>query len=968
MRVEPAPSPSTLSSRQPCFRSRSKTDPTARDDSSGHHHHHAAAGHSASRRSVDFAARHRASNSLSFTAASPLSSESFSNPALAGFSPRKVAAFKSAARSHAHSASTSTTATPSSNHHSSSSIPKLLLQTPRTTRDLDLQSPSSAFFNSPSAASSTVSPSESLYPPSTVDSAPRAPPPPPPQPPQLQQQPSYQKRAPASRSSLGIETSTGPPPALSTQQRSLTQERHALSSRDYANSRPRSFGPARKSDLSYVTAASADQKRSSLPTRSVYAAPRLALKDRPTSTLVSRRSESVADDEAEDEDGDAEEDDDDDQDEDEDLTARLDGNADVSSKGSDDSRQPGEDVFLNIARSASTRRGSAARIDRQRTSKIGSDFSRTRTNDELASPSRHVYESEDMSPLSGPYPGVDRSPAMDRSKYAPRPTVGLPRSRFSRTSSEISADPHARYSSERRGSAQDSVPLRAARPSHLSTTGRTHRALSNSDGPDRPKYDGTESTLSTTAPSTVWDELDDLKSRIRKLELTGKLPASSAAAMSSVSMERPRTATTMVTTISSSPKHGRKTSASPNAAAGSSVGDTAGAVDMQIQSLLRAALAKAKATLSPVVYGTLEATANDALTLASAFNPPPPPQQQQQQMGSGMSGAGGDRQAKRKIDSMCRSLTELCIALADERLARNRPSSRDAASGLLPQGNGVVDTGLGASTSSYRRSTSHEPTEDASRALAGSRLDGRRSSMLNLSTTSTSTVRGAPSEVDPQATVKLVPSSTSTNSRIARSSTTNNISNAGRSPYYPRRHETDVDDGNLAFPAKPALLARPLSRVFTDVPDSSSPPSSSSRPRSSLLRTRPSREFASPADVPSPSTNSTRTNTAAAAAAAGGTPSSGIPLRRSYLSAGTTTTTSSHIPPATALRLDVQPGYRRYGGSVITSSQQQETGSSPLAGGAGGGLRTASHYSSMQQLRPRTGSFGRRLSLRRAGE
>ncbi|KAI2207130.1 hypothetical protein LOZ17_006848, partial [Ophidiomyces ophidiicola] len=140
MRVEPAPSPSTLSSRQPCFRSRSKTDPTARDDSSGHHQgHHHAAGHSASRRSVDFAARHRASNSLSFTAASPLSSESFSNPALAGFSPRKVAAFKSAARSHAHSAST---ATPSSNHHSASSIPKLLLQTPRTTRDLDLQSPS----------------------------------------------------------------------------------------------------------------------------------------------------------------------------------------------------------------------------------------------------------------------------------------------------------------------------------------------------------------------------------------------------------------------------------------------------------------------------------------------------------------------------------------------------------------------------------------------------------------------------------------------------------------------------------------------------------------------------------------------------------------------------------------------------------------------------------------------------------
>jgi hypothetical protein len=40
-----------------------------------------------------------------------------------------------------------------------------------------------------------------------------------------------------------------------------------------------------------------------------------------------------------------------------------------------------------------------------------------------------------------------------------------------------------------------------------------------------------DSVDSQTAPSTVWDELDDLKSRIKKLELTGKIPPTSSAAL-----------------------------------------------------------------------------------------------------------------------------------------------------------------------------------------------------------------------------------------------------------------------------------------------------------------------------------------------------------------------------------------------------------------------------------------------------
>ncbi|KAJ0292443.1 hypothetical protein CBS470a_002748 [Colletotrichum nupharicola] len=60
--------------------------------------------------------------------------------------------------------------------------------------------------------------------------------------------------------------------------------------------------------------------------------------------------------------------------------------------------------------------------------------------------------------------------------------------------------------------------------------------------------EGTEltTTASTTEPSTVWDELDDLKSRIHRLEMTGKLPKISGAVMSRTSDERPPTATNTV--------------------------------------------------------------------------------------------------------------------------------------------------------------------------------------------------------------------------------------------------------------------------------------------------------------------------------------------------------------------------------------------------------------------------------------
>lgn len=173
--------------------------------------------------------------------------------------------------------------------------------------------------------------------------------------------------------------------------------------------------------------------------------------------------------------------------------------------------------------------------------------------------------------------------------------------------------------------------------------------------------EGTDSSTSTADPSTVWDELDDLKSRIHRLELTGKKPPSGAGNSRS-SEERPPTATTNATTMSASPKRG---------SGGTTVnhGETASnASSRETQPILLSALLKTKGLISAEVFNAIESAANDALALTSmigAAGQPGP-------ISSGASVVGGygsgvtDRQLRRKADSICRSLTELCIALTDE--------------------------------------------------------------------------------------------------------------------------------------------------------------------------------------------------------------------------------------------------------------------------------------------------------------
>lgn len=298
-------------------------------------------------------------------------------------------------------------------------------------------------------------------------------------------------------------------------------------------------------------------------------------------------------------------------------------------------------------------------IDRRRGSDLGST---------LGSQSEH--------PLSSTYRPSARDKAStvfdgSRGRYYPSTTQSNPTTPRAFRGRETSPESQVSQGARRPSITDPALPSRAGsyRQSNLSyASPRTYnssplvsRTSDIQEGPEvLPRAtDGTESTVSTTAASTVWDELEDLKSRIHRLELTGKLPATSGAAMSRASNDRPPTATTTVTTVSSSPKRVRNNSISPTESALPTAGDA--------HPLLSSALAKSKPLLSPEVYQTLEAAAADALAITSMMGTsgqPGPISSSQSTVGT-PTGAVSDRQVRRKADSLCRSLTELCLALSE---------------------------------------------------------------------------------------------------------------------------------------------------------------------------------------------------------------------------------------------------------------------------------------------------------------
>ncbi|KAJ4420590.1 hypothetical protein N0V82_004258 [Gnomoniopsis sp. IMI 355080] len=271
--------------------------------------------------------------------------------------------------------------------------------------------------------------------------------------------------------------------------------------------------------------------------------------------------------------------------------------------------------------------------------------------------------------------GPSRVPSLKPSPITPRTQSVLDNSAdrnsiFARRPSTRTGEGHSRTSSIKQPSGL-SKSFNSA--SLVSKSGISHQT------PNSQYVEASESSNSTAAPSTVWDELDELKSRIHRLELTGKMPKTSSAAISRTPEDRPPTAGTGATTLSGSPKRAQ-----------TEVVSMASSQQKETQSNLRSILSKTKPFVSSDVYDAIEAAANDALSLSqlmgTAGQPGP--------ISSGAStiGVGGpstvtDRQLRKKADSICRSLTELCIALKEE------DPERKPASASRPQTRGTSRSG-----------------------------------------------------------------------------------------------------------------------------------------------------------------------------------------------------------------------------------------------------------------------------------
>lgn len=355
-------------------------------------------------------------------------------------------------------------------------------------------------------------------------------------------------------------------------------------------------------------------------------------------------------------------DDDDDEYGEKDRTIR--GLEDLQNHGAQQPKATNEDVFLKLARADSGATRAADRLERRR-----ARLSQNRNSVPIvtqSSPVQPVHDFNSSPPqvdedvwrrarhrMSSP-PGDFRSHRMsqaedrERNSVTPRPFDLRPVSVLRRDNSHG----HTRSYSV----AESNRPNLSAL-----TRGLTASPHIDEKDPDRdftgsiagggsgPRSSGSVSTASTTAASSVWDELDDLKSRIRRLEVTGRIPASGGGNASNSSGDRPRTATTTITTVSSSPRN----NANGISPMGSSFTPTTTS-----HPLLHNALAKTKAVLPADVYKHLELAAKDALDMANTVGAP----------GSGApSVAGVDRNVRRKADGVCRSLTELCLALSENR-------------------------------------------------------------------------------------------------------------------------------------------------------------------------------------------------------------------------------------------------------------------------------------------------------------
>lgn len=613
----------------------------------------------------------------------------------------------------------------------------------------------------------------------------------------LQRSPSY-KRPPASHSSYGVETTCGPPASYSTQ-RTRTEDRirhldlnpgqQGTSSNTLDSSAqkfndpiqesegaPRRVVPVDQESPSSGTESSADEANT-LEASSPETADTSPDTQSPDSLTLSteKKSPAMATDPTYAEHGSS------------DLETNKPSPLDEESKGSSSDERKSEDLFLNIAKTDASQAGQLPLRTDKRRSRISLPFF-SGTRPATSYKSSPIQDRFDTASVTG------RSEALNY--YSKRASLGqhvpgaLSRAYTQDTlrAGDVGLRPDRNGDLPRMALARrysnttTNNPIEPPRHSQRPSTARNSRLVSESGFTERTKlmdHNATESTISTTAPSTVWDELDDLKSRIRKLELTGKLPPSSAAAMTT--SDRPKTATTAATTLSSSPKHKPALTQLQSAIEG---------IPSTIHPNLHEALGNAKAVVSNEVYQKLQATAHDALQLSMMMNP------------EGYTGTGStvgasslsERQVRRRTESMCRSLTELVIAmLADTKQTQppaTRPVSRDA---------------YASSTAGLRsRRYSNEPNDRPPvSARVQSRLDSRRTSIgLGTAFNTHMATPESGQEASPTALPQLP---TTSSSRLGRTST------LMRSRRVPGQLDGTTDDED----ASPSV--RPLSRAMTEV-------------------------------------------------------------------------------------------------------------------------------------------------------
>jgi hypothetical protein len=268
-----------------------------------------------------------------------------------------------------------------------------------------------------------------------------------------------------------------------------------------------------------------------------------------------------------------------------------------------------------------------------------------------------------------------------------------------------------------------------------------------------------------------------------------------------------------------------------------------GPVDPSTHPLLRAALEKSKPVVSPQVYRALDTAVSDALALAQMTTP---------SVATNGNIGGIDRRVKRKADSMCRSLTELCLALSEDktltggidgRRSRMRSPSRDATIRLQREGN--------IEHQRPQRAMSHDP-EETSTSRVLSRLEARRTSMLGMNGSAHSMSTKRDSQVEQPTTPAQ------TTSGINRSST---VLQRGRRV---------IDDDN-------ERTIRPTSRATTEL---------------SLARP-PLRQSPSTKDYQASPTQDQQRVTIV---------QSNLPVRRNYL------LSTSHLPTTP----NIQLGHQRY--------------------------------------------------------